>query len=147
MKIPSSAVLSLLLATGVASAQDHAGAHKVYRPQDVKWGPGPASLPKGAQAAVLYGDPTKEGVFAMRPAMTQAEADQTALANLNRRAMSFITGEGVARGHTDLRSGTVIKIDGVGERFSGQYYVTSAVHRYNPQQSYQTHFMIRRNSS
>jgi phage protein D len=88
-----------------------------------------------------------KGVFAMRPAMTQAEADQTALANLNRRAMSFITGEGVARGHTDLRSGTVIKIDGVGERFSGQYYVTSAVHRYNPQQSYQTHFMIRRNSS
>src|SRR5207245_6128907 len=26
-----------------------------------KWGPAPPSAPKGAQLAVLYGDPTKEG--------------------------------------------------------------------------------------
>jgi quercetin dioxygenase-like cupin family protein len=29
-------------------------------------GPAPASLPAGAELAVLYGDPSKEGVFAMR---------------------------------------------------------------------------------
>ena len=30
------------------------------------WGPAPPSLPPGAQAAVLYGDPGKEGLFALR---------------------------------------------------------------------------------
>ena len=32
----------------------------------VKWGPGPASIPKGAQAAAIYGDASKEGLFALR---------------------------------------------------------------------------------
>lgn len=33
---------------------------------DLKWGPAPPVLPKGAQMAVLLGDPTKPGLFAMR---------------------------------------------------------------------------------
>lgn len=40
--------------------------HKMIAPQEIKWGPAPASLPPGAEAAALYGDPTKEGLFAMR---------------------------------------------------------------------------------
>ena len=40
--------------------------HRVVAAQDVKWGPAPASVPPGAQAAVLYGDPSKEGMFAFR---------------------------------------------------------------------------------
>ena len=35
-------------------------------PDDIKWGPAPKVLPAGAQAAVLFGDPTKEGLFALR---------------------------------------------------------------------------------
>jgi len=31
-------------------------------PSDIKWGPGPASLPAGAQMAVLDGDPSKAGM-------------------------------------------------------------------------------------
>jgi quercetin dioxygenase-like cupin family protein len=46
-----------------ASAMDE---HKLISPQDIKWGPAPSSLPPGAQAAVLYGDPGKDGLFAMR---------------------------------------------------------------------------------
>src|SRR5207247_1153936 len=34
--------------------------------QDIKWAPAPPSIPSGAQAAVLYGDPTKDGMFVMR---------------------------------------------------------------------------------
>jgi quercetin dioxygenase-like cupin family protein len=34
--------------------------------QEIKWGPAPASIPPGAQAAVLYGDPSKDGLFALR---------------------------------------------------------------------------------
>jgi quercetin dioxygenase-like cupin family protein len=41
-------------------------AHKIISAPDVKWAPGPASIPRGAEAAVLYGDPSKEGLFAMR---------------------------------------------------------------------------------
>jgi quercetin dioxygenase-like cupin family protein len=40
--------------------------HKMIAPQEIKWGPAPAALPAGAEAAALYGDPTKEGLFAMR---------------------------------------------------------------------------------
>jgi quercetin dioxygenase-like cupin family protein len=40
--------------------------HSVVTPNDVKWEAAPPVLPKGAEAAVLYGDPSKDGVFAMR---------------------------------------------------------------------------------
>ena len=61
----SSAALSLALATlalPVAAADDH----KIFGPNEVMWSPGPPSLPKGAEFAVLYGDPSKDGLFAMR---------------------------------------------------------------------------------
>jgi quercetin dioxygenase-like cupin family protein len=38
----------------------------VLTPSDVKWGPGPKSLPPGAEAAVLDGNPMQKGAFAMR---------------------------------------------------------------------------------
>jgi hypothetical protein len=40
--------------------------HAVIGPDQVKWSAGPPSLPKGAEMAVLFGDPSKEGPFAMR---------------------------------------------------------------------------------
>lgn len=47
-----------------ASAQQHQ--HVMANPGDVTWKDGPPSLPKGAQMSVLYGDPTKDGIFVMR---------------------------------------------------------------------------------
>jgi anti-sigma factor ChrR (cupin superfamily) len=32
----------------------------------LKWGPGPAFLPKGAEVAVLSGDPAKDGLYVIR---------------------------------------------------------------------------------
>jgi quercetin dioxygenase-like cupin family protein len=52
-----------VLATAPARATD---AHSMLTPNEVKWAPAPASLPKGAEVAVLYGDPAKDGLFAMR---------------------------------------------------------------------------------
>lgn len=54
-----------LALTGFAVGQE-TGEHKLISPQDMMWGPAPASLPHGAQAVVLYGDPGKEGLFAFR---------------------------------------------------------------------------------
>lgn len=39
---------------------------KLMTPAEMQWTPGPAILPAGIQGAVLYGDPTKEGLFSMR---------------------------------------------------------------------------------
>lgn len=38
----------------------------LYPPASIQWKNGPASLPPGAQIAVLEGDPAKEGMFVMR---------------------------------------------------------------------------------
>lgn len=87
------------------------------------------------------------GAISDRPILTQAEADQLAKARFNNMALTFISGEGICWGRTDLRPGKVIKIDGIGKRFSGQYYITSTLHQYTPHQGYQTHFTVKRNAS
>jgi uncharacterized RmlC-like cupin family protein len=38
----------------------------VSAPDTVKWGPAPPSFPKGAMAAVLAGDPVKDGPYVVR---------------------------------------------------------------------------------
>jgi quercetin dioxygenase-like cupin family protein len=43
-----------------------APAHIGMLPAEIKWGPAPPGLPPGAQAAVLAGDPGKEGPFVLR---------------------------------------------------------------------------------
>jgi quercetin dioxygenase-like cupin family protein len=58
-------VLASAASAATATAQT-ADAHKIVSPQEIKWGPAPVSVPPGAELAVLYGDPSKEGVFAMR---------------------------------------------------------------------------------
>jgi quercetin dioxygenase-like cupin family protein len=40
--------------------------HGLIQPPEVKWGAAPASVPPGAQGAVLQGDPAKPGPFTMR---------------------------------------------------------------------------------
>lgn len=87
------------------------------------------------------------GVLSAYPVATQAEADQVAKAQLNDLALSLVEGEGTCLGRTDLRAGKVIKIDGVGKRFGGRYYVTDAVHRYDARRGYTTSFTVRRNAT
>src|SRR5512134_4122535 len=53
-------------AAGNLPAQAADQHHTVVQADAVKWGPAPASLPPGAQAAVLLGHPTKEGPFVLR---------------------------------------------------------------------------------
>jgi quercetin dioxygenase-like cupin family protein len=54
-----------LLATHAWSA-DMAGRATFVEPSQVKWGEAPPVLPKGAQLAVLQGDPSKAGPFVIR---------------------------------------------------------------------------------
>jgi hypothetical protein len=67
-KIAMLIVASGVLATTVispATAQSD-DEQRMLTPQDIKWSPAPSSLPAGAQVALLYGDASKEGPFALR---------------------------------------------------------------------------------
>jgi phage protein D len=82
-----------------------------------------------------------------RPVTSQAEADQLARGRMKEMSLSYISGEGVCTGRTDVRAGSVVKVDGLGTRFSGMYYVISAIHTYSHAKGYRTKFSFRRNSS
>jgi quercetin dioxygenase-like cupin family protein len=40
--------------------------HTILLLSDIQWGPAPPVLPSGAEATVLFGDPSKDGPFALR---------------------------------------------------------------------------------
>jgi len=61
-----SAAAAVAILLGVPATAQAADAHKIAMPQEIKWAPGPPSIPPGAEAAVLYGDPSKEGLFTLR---------------------------------------------------------------------------------
>jgi quercetin dioxygenase-like cupin family protein len=56
-------IAALLLPAAVAHA--HEPHHTLIEPGDLKWAQ-PPTLPPGAQAAVLFGSPAKEGPFVLR---------------------------------------------------------------------------------
>lgn len=80
-------------------------------------------------------------------AATPEEAKAIAQGQINRMALSYITGEGSCHGNAALRAGRVIRIEGLGKRFSGNYYVTSTNHRYTISEGYRTEFSVRRNAT
>jgi quercetin dioxygenase-like cupin family protein len=57
---------SLTIALEHSVAQEHSAGIVLNQPDGLKWKPGPPSLPKGAQMAVLEGDPSQEGMFVFR---------------------------------------------------------------------------------
>lgn len=67
MKLPTLLMLSLFpVALLAAEPQQAPAAHVMTKASATTWGDAPPSLPPGAQAAVLVGDPGKEGVFTLR---------------------------------------------------------------------------------
>ena len=61
-----SASASIAVASHAGMAMSQTIDNKLVAPAEIRWRPAPAVLPAGAQGAVLYGDPTKDGLFAMR---------------------------------------------------------------------------------
>ena len=66
MKIVHLLAITWIALIGFASVGLAEDAHAVINHSDIKWGPAPEILPPGAEAAVLYGNPTKDGLFALR---------------------------------------------------------------------------------
>jgi phage protein D len=73
---------------------------------------------------------TGEGKEVFRIACdSKQEADNIAAGKLSSLSMSRATGHGETDGIPELTAGTVLRIEGVGERFTGNYYVTRVSHR------------------
>jgi phage protein D len=108
-----------------------------------------AAMDGTSRAPALVADAFGDAPWTLtdRPVFTSAEADAAAIANLGAAAGALVTGDATCWGRADLLAGILVRIEGVGERFGGRYYVTSATHRYTPQEGYQTRFQIRRNAS
>ncbi len=75
----------------------------------------------------------------------QQEANEVALAEMERRSLGFITGRASVAGDTRVRAGYVVELVGLGARFSGVYYITSATHTIDGN-GYGTEFEVRRNA-
>jgi phage protein D len=75
-------------------------------------------------------------------ARTQSEADKMATSVMNELGGSFITAECLSEGFASIQPGCKVKIAEVGQRFSGQYYVTSALHTYDARSGHQTAFTV-----
>ena len=61
LKLTGIMAVAMLAGVGAAAQQVH-----IVRQANTHWGPAPDSLPKGAQFALIAGDPEKSGPFAFR---------------------------------------------------------------------------------
>ncbi len=93
----------------------------------------------GATASSAF-SAAKEAI-ADQPVFTVDEANALATGLSHDIGRAFVQAEGVCFGHPKVMPGYNITIKGVGDRFSGKYYVTSATHIIN-HQVYETRFGI-----
>lgn len=61
-----SSALTLCLSTGATAAGNPSADQVLINVKNIKWSAAPPALPKGAQVAVLHGDPNKDGEYVMR---------------------------------------------------------------------------------
>jgi len=74
-------------------------------------------------------------------------ADKVALGILTSNSMKYMTATGKCEGNNKIHAGMVIKINEVGSRFSGKYYVNSVKHVLTANEGYSTYFELSRNAT
>jgi len=81
------------------------------------------------------------------PVADRDEGTPLARSALARRALRTITGEARLWGRADIAAGSVVHIAGAGPRFSGDYYVRTIAHRYEPHRSFHTVLQVMRTAT
>lgn len=71
-----------------------------------------------------------------------SNAATLAAADANMRESDFIEGDGVTYLAPTIQAGVMLNLKGLGKRFSGKYFVTSATHYFNAEGG-DTHFTVR----
>lgn len=80
------------------------------------------------QRAIEQAFADREDVIAQRPVNSQQEAQTQSTESHTRIVRRMLTGSGSTVGLPDLRAGGFVRISGVGERFSGTYFITATTH-------------------
>lgn len=98
----------------------------------------------GAKAESAFGLSQTEEVVVNHPVATVDEAKALATGLSHDLSREFIQAEGLCFGHPGVKAGQTIAIKGVGSRFGGSYYVTSATHifRFGTDGLYETSFSV-----
>jgi phage protein D len=104
------------------------------------------SMGPGISPPELQGFPADDAVesICQHPVMSLAEAEQVAQARFNQLNRSVLTGDVMCVGRPDLCPGGFVRIVDVGQQFGGDYYVTSASHRFDAGRTYMTRLAIQR---
>jgi phage protein D/phage baseplate assembly protein gpV len=77
-----------------------------------------------------------------RPVHSEGEADKMAQAIADDLGGAFVRADGEAEGNPLLRAGQKVTISNLGNRFSGDYYVTRATHYYTGGEGYKVRFSV-----
>lgn len=85
----------------------------------------------GGEQAQRTFDQASHYLVVDRPVASAAEANALAQGIAADIERNFLEAEGVCRGNPLIKAGCKIRLNGLGTRFDGNYFVTSALHRYN----------------
>jgi phage protein D/phage baseplate assembly protein gpV len=100
---------------------------------------GGLSTTGGSKAQSSFGDAT--AMIVDHPVDSAEQADALANGLSSEISLGFMQAEGECFGNPLVQAGNLVRIEGIGTRFSGKYLVTSAIHTYNTS-GYSTHFRI-----
>jgi phage protein D/phage baseplate assembly protein gpV len=78
-----------------------------------------------------------------RPVKDTAEAQAIAQAALDHATGAIVLADGVVRGDPRIKAGAQVQVEGVGDRLTGTYTVTSSTHSLTPAHGYETTFAVR----
>ncbi len=95
------------------------------------------------QQAIERSFSERKEIITDRPVSDDTEAKKVAVAALDTISKEMVKGNGSTIGLPDLRAGSTIEMDGMGERFSGVYFVTATTHAIGDG-GYTTNFECRR---
>ena len=98
---------------------------------------------KGGEENIEQAFNERQEVIVDHPVANQAEAQKLADQTMERIAKEMVKASGSTVGLPDLRAGSVLNIDRLGDRFSGKYFVTSTTHSIGDS-GYTTQFQCRR---
>lgn len=85
----------------------------------------------------------RDSIVHFAPATTD-EARTVAQSLYRKMARRFVTGRGVAEGDGRIRAGSHLTLEGLGDLFSGRYYITEAHHTFSLSEGYRTYFSVER---
>ena len=105
--------------------------------QTTSFGPGSGQAGKDWLQQALSTRSEQLGQFT---ALNTQEAQALVDSEFSQRNRSFVVAHGVSEGNPNLRVGTYLKLNGLGQRFSNTYYTTATVHHFDTQGGYETRF-------